>query len=139
MTDLLRRQEATEKTIARFKGKVFDWRAGITCVHLARFHLRNMGHKVPTLPRFRSALAARRALKAGGWESVEDMLDSILPRRPAPSFMTLGDLATVPGTDGLHSILVCAGPFKLLGWHPVDGTFVVYDGGNTEVSGAWQT
>lgn len=137
MIELERRRIATEKTLGRYRHKVFDWSAGITCVHLARFHLKNMGHKPPTLPRFRSALGAKKALKERGWASVAEMLDSMMPRI-APAQMMLGDLAIVPGDSGLESILVCAGPFKLLGWHPEDGTFVVYDGGNAEVEGAWR-
>ena len=137
MVELERRRVATEKTLARYRSKTFDWSNGITCVHLARYHLKNMGHKPPTLPRIRSALGAKKALKANDWASVSEMLDSMLPRI-APARMMLGDIATVPGTEGLDSILVCAGPFKLLGWHPVDGSFTVYDGGNAEVERAWR-
>ena len=96
-----------------------------------------MNHKPPMLPRIRSALAAKRALKERGWANVEAMLDALLPRI-APAQMMLGDLASVSGTDGLDCILICAGPFKLLGWHPEDGRFVTYDGGNAEVAGAWR-
>jgi len=137
MIELVRRQQATQKTLDRYRAKVFDWQTGVTCVHLARFHLKNMGHKVPTLPRIRSALSAKRALKERGWDSVEQMLDSILVRI-TPAQMMLGDVAIVPGDGGLDSILVCAGPFKLLGWSAIDGTFVAYDGGNADVSGAWR-
>lgn len=113
--EMVRRQQATQTTLDRYRPKVFDWRTGITCVHLARFHLKAMGHHVPTVPRIRSALAAKRALQSNGWESVEDMLDSMLPRI-APSMMLLGDLAVVPGEDGFASIMVCAGPQTLIGW-----------------------
>lgn len=133
-----RRRVATQKTLERYRGKTFDWSRGVTCVHLARFHLKNMGHKPPTLPRFRSALGAKKALKERGWTSVENMLDSLLPRLPAPAFMRLGDLAIVEGQDGLDCILVSAGPLKLMGWHPETGAFVVYDGGIDQVTGAWR-
>lgn len=135
--ELERRRVATEKTLARYRGKVFDWRTGITCVHLARAHLRNMGHKPPTLPRFRSPLGAKKALKERGWVSVEAMLDSMLPRI-VPAQMLLGDLAIVPGQDGMDSILVSAGPLKLMGWHPETGDFVLYDDGISAVTGAWR-
>lgn len=137
MIELERRRAATEETLARYRNKVFDWSKGVTCVHLARFHLRNMGHRPPTLPRFRSALGAKRALTERGWESVEHMLDTMLPRI-APAQMMLGDLATVPGQDGLDCILVSAGPLKLMGWHPETGEFVLYDDGISEVTGAWR-
>lgn len=137
MSDLLRRQQATQKTLDRYRPKVFDWRTGVTCVHFARFHLKAMGHKVPTVPRIRTALAAKRAMKANGWDSVEAMLDSLLPRI-APAMMLLGDLAVVPGEDGFASIMVCAGPQKVMGWHQESGQFVVYDGGIGDLAAAWR-
>ncbi len=137
MNDLIRRQIATRKTLATYRAKTFDWMTGINCVALCRYHLRQMGHKLPTLPRIRSALAAKRALKERGWASVPAMLDSFL-EPIAPAQMLLGDVAVVPGDAGMDSILICAGPHKLLGWHPETGAFVVYDGGIGEVTGAWR-
>ena len=135
--ELERRRAATEKTLARYRGKAFDWSAGVTCVHLARQHLRNMGHKVPTLPRFRSALAAKRALKERGWASVAEMLNSLLPYiRPAE--MVLGDLAVVPGDAGLDAIFVCAGPRKVFGWREDADGLVVLDVSMDEMTGAWR-
>jgi hypothetical protein len=131
------RRVATERTLARFRSKVFDWRTGTTCVHLARTHLRNMGHRPATVPRIRSALAARRALKANGWQSVEDMLDSMLPRI-APAQRLLGDLAVVPGGEGMGSIMIALSATKLLGWHPETGAMVIYDGGVEDLTGCWR-
>ena len=135
--DLIRRQRATERTLARYRPKVFDWRTGIHCVRLAHHHLRNMGHKPPALPRVRSPLGAKKALKANGWASVTEMLDELLPRI-APAAMLLGDLAVVPGQDGFDCILICADPHKMMGWHPDTGEFVLYDGGIGELTGAWR-
>ena len=135
--ELERRRVATEKTLERYRGKVFDWSKGITCVHLARFHLRNMGHKPETLPRFRSALGAKKALKERGWSSVADMLDSMMPRI-APAQMVLGDLAIVPGDAGMDSIFICAGPLKVFGWREDRPELVVLDVGLDEFTGAWR-
>lgn len=135
--ELERRRVATEKTLDRYRGKVFDWSKGVTCVHLARFHLRNMGHKPETLPRFRSALGAKKALKERGWSSVADMLDSMMPRI-APAQMVLGDLAIVPGDAGLDSIFICAGPLKVFGWREDRPDLVVLDVGLDELTGAWR-
>src|SRR3546814_18401415 len=49
----VRRKEATQATLDKFKGQPFDWGAGRHCVRLAHFHLRQMGQKPPTLPRIR--------------------------------------------------------------------------------------
>lgn len=135
--DMIRRQQATQRTLERYRPKRFDWRTGVTCVHLARFHLKAMGHPVPTVPRIRSALAARRALQTNGWGSVPEMLDSLLPRI-APAQMLLGDLATVPDSEGFDSILICAGPQKVMGWSAIDGSFVVYDGGIGDLAASWR-
>lgn len=135
--ELERRRVATEKTLKRYRGKVFDWSKGITCVHLARVHLRNMGHKPETLPRFRSALSAKKALKERGWSSVADMLDSMMPRI-APAQMLLGDFAIVPGDAGLDAIFVCAGPLKVFGWREDHPKMVLLDIDLNELTGAWR-
>src|SRR3546814_6440224 len=80
LTEPVRRNEATQSARDKFKGLPFDWSEGRHCVRLAHFHLRQMGRKPPTLPRIRSALAAKKALKERGWASVSDMLDSKIGR-----------------------------------------------------------
>lgn len=137
MSELLRRKRATEATRDRYLGRPFAWKAGHTCVHLARYHLRQMGHKPPKLPQLRSALSARRALDAGGWDDVEAMLDSILPRI-APLEMRLGDLCTGPGEGGIAAIYVCIPPFKLLGWHEEAEGAVIIDFDRSVLTGAWR-
>src|SRR3546814_3483392 len=47
----VRRKEATQAALDKFKGLPFDWSEGRHCVRLAHFHLRQMGRKPPTLPR----------------------------------------------------------------------------------------
>jgi len=136
--ELERRRVATEKTLHRYRGKVFDWSSGITCVHLARFHLKNMGHKPETLPRFRSALGAKKALRERNWESVAEMLDSMMPRI-APARMMLGDLALVPGDAGLDAIFICAGPLKAFGWAVDQDSMAMVDIQNLDgLQGAWR-
>ena len=136
--DLERRRAATDKTRKRYGGRQFDWSKGVTCVHLARTHLRNMGHRPPTLPRFRSALGARKALAARNWDGVGDMLDSLLPRI-APARMKMGDLALGPGDGGLDAIYVCAGPLKLFGWTTTSPYLAVIDINNLDgLKGAWR-
>ena len=137
--DLIRRQEATAATMAKFRGKARSWESGITCAHLARFHLRKMGHRVEPLPRLRSLIAARRALDARGWADVTAMLDAqpgLL--RIAPAQMALGDLATLESGDGLGAIMVCAGPHKLIGWRDDAPEMVVLDVELGELSAVWR-
>lgn len=137
LPEMERRRVATQKTLARYRGKTFDWAKGVTCVHLARAQLKNMGHKPPSLPRFRSALGAKKALKERKWSSVEAMLDNLL-QRIAPAQMLLGDLAVVLGDEGLDAIFVCAGPLKLFGWREDAPALVLLDVSLDELSGAWR-
>lgn len=137
LPELEKRRVATEKTLARFRGKAFDWSQGVTCVHLARAHMRNMGHRPPGLPRFRSAFGAKRALAERKYGSVAGMLDSLLPRI-APARMLLGDICLVPGEDGLDAIFICASPRKVFGWREDATGLVVLDVRPEELTGAWR-
>lgn len=118
---LTERKKRTEKTLAKFRGRGFKWDGGATCIHLFRTHLKNMGHKVPVVPRFTSALTARRAMDAAGFESLEALGDSFLERIP-PASMLLGDVALMQGDDLFDAIAIYAGGGgKVFGWHE-DGT-----------------
>lgn len=115
--DLIRRQRATQATLAKYRARPFDWKKAVTCVHMARFHLRKMGHRIPELPRIRGLIGAKRAMASNGWADVASMLDSQASlERIAPAFMRVGDLAVLPG-EGMDGIVICAGTHKLLGWH----------------------
>lgn len=113
--NLAERVAATEKVVARFRDRPFEWGKERTCIHLARAQMRALGHKPPTVPRFRSALTATRALKATGHDTLEGLLDSLLPRI-APAEMWVGDLALMEGEPPFHAIVIAAGG-KVLGYH----------------------
>lgn len=137
LAELEWRKRATKKTLAEYRNKAFDWSAGVTCVHLCWAHLKHMGHRPPKLPKFDSALAAKRALGEAGFGSVTALLDSMLERIP-PAFMRLGDVAVVEGSDGMDSIVICTGPLALLGWLPDGSKMEVYLGNIADVTGAWR-
>lgn len=139
MADLVRRQAATEKTLAKYRHREADWRTAVSCVHMARSHLRAMGHKPEPMPRVRSEAAARQALVTRGHGNVADLLDAQPGlARIAPAMMLLGDLAVLKSADGLGAIMICAGPQKLLGWREDVAGMVVLDVGLDEVDGAWR-
>lgn len=116
--DLLRRKRATEATLAKYRARAFDWKKGVTCVHMARFHLRAMGHQVETLPRMRGPIGARRVMTERGWADVAAMLDAQASlTRISPAAMLVGDLAVLPADQGFDGIVINAGRHKLLGWH----------------------
>lgn len=137
--ELLRRQEAVNKTLTKFRGRGFDWKAGHTCVHLARFHLRQMGHKPEPIPAFRSEIGALRALKERGCSSVADLLDAQPGlMRVQPAAMRLGDLATVEGAEGVGTVMLCLSAHKLAGWHEDADGMIVLDVSLADISAAWR-
>lgn len=139
LPDLIRRQRATAATMAKFRAKAWSWQDGVTCVHLARFHLRQMGHRPEPMPRVRSLVAAKRALAERGCKTVSDLLDQQPGlMRIAPAQMLLGDLGMLPGLEGLGGIVVCAGPLKLLGWHEEAPGMEVLSAPLQNLIGAWR-
>lgn len=151
--DLIRRADATRHAMNKYRKKEFSWQHAVTCVHLANFHLRKMGHRTPAMPAFRSPLGALRALKAAGFADLPEMLDSIgTIRRVAPAMMLQGDIAVVRGgvVDGedaepgaqemarIGAIVVSAGPHKVFGWRGDHPRMVVLDIGFDEIQAAWR-
>jgi hypothetical protein len=114
MHELERRRVATERTVAKYRARPFDW-DGATCIHLARTQLRNMGHRPPRIPRFYSIIGARRSLKQAGASSIVELIDNLGLERIPPAMMLIGDLAVLPGDEGFDSVVVCAGG-ALIGW-----------------------
>lgn len=136
--ELERRRIATAQTMARYGGLPFDWRKSTTCLHLARFQMKAMGHKPPRMPPIRSAIRAKRELEARGFASVIELMDSLLPRI-APAQMRLGDLAAVPSVEsGLDAMLVNVAPRKFAGWHPDAHLMAVLDIDLANVTAAWR-
>ncbi len=115
--NLAERQAATTRTLERFGGKAFSW-AGANCIRLARTQAANMGHRLPPVPRFRSALGAKRALAARGAESVTALLDQHFARLPGPAYAWLGDLIALPGDPalGIDAIGIADGQGNVWCW-----------------------
>lgn len=137
MTELERRALAVKNTQARFEGRPFDWRKSATCIHLVRFHAAQMGHDVPTVPRFRSALTAKRALAATGWQTLPALLDSMFDRIP-PAFARVGDVMALPGDGGFEAIVIRAGVNKWIGWHEDAAGCTVVSADMDAAIGAWR-
>ncbi|MEM9085774.1 MAG: hypothetical protein AAGB23_07615 [Pseudomonadota bacterium] len=116
MKEIQRRVAATAKTKDRFDGKPFDWKKAATCVHLMRYHASKMGHNIRTVPRFRSALSAKRVLKELGFDTLPELMDSYFDRIP-PAEMRTGDVAAFPGEDGFESLMIYGQLRAFIGWH----------------------
>lgn len=135
-SSLIFRRDATSRTLSRFRGAEFDW-SQMTCVHLAHAHLSEMGHVLPEIPAFDTAISARAALQNRGWTSVADMLDDFV-ERISPSRMIVGDLALIEGAGGLDAIFICAGPLKVFGWREDQRGLVLLDVSLDRLQGAWR-
>lgn len=131
MNELLRRQQALERTLAKYRNRPIDFKT-VDCVRAARFHLLQLGHKPPPMPRYQSLIGARRAAdKVGGLEA---LLDSLLPRI-APAAMWLGDIALLEGEGALDAVYFNLGG-KLAGWHETAEHMVNVTA--LSVKGAWR-
>lgn len=137
MMELERRALATRKTEARFRDKPFRWDGAATCIHLMRYQARNMGHKVPTVPRFQSALGAKRALLKMGHEDLLSLMDSMLPRI-APAMMRIGDIMAVKGDEHFHALVIRGSATKFLGWHDDAQGCTIIDIPLENAVGAWR-
>ncbi|MGN5373295.1 DUF6950 family protein [Sphingomonas hankookensis] len=114
--NLVERRDVTQATMDHFAAKPFDWAKAATCVHLVRQHVRAMGHRVPPVPRFRSALTARAALKSRGWNDLAAMMDAVLPRI-LPSEVLVGDVVEMPGEgDAFGALGIAVGNGRVLGY-----------------------
>lgn len=115
--DLIARRDATQRTMDKFRDRPFDWAARSTCLHLAAYHLRQLGHRAPPVPAIRSLLGAKRAMTKRGWADVGEMLAGIGLLEIPPATMIVGDLAVLQSdSDGIGAITISVGG-KVMGWH----------------------
>jgi hypothetical protein len=113
--NLAERADRTREVIARFEGKAFAWDKAATCVHLARAQMRAMGHRPPSVPRFRSPLTARRALKTLGHDNLRSLFGALLPEIP-PALLWVGDIVLGAG-EPFEAAAVYVGNGHYRGWH----------------------
>lgn len=115
---LAARVERTERTLREWRERPFQW----CCVHMARAHARNMGHrKLPVVPEIGSAADALRVLKAMEHASLAELLNAYFERLPAPAFALVGDILLLPGEDGRADVLgaigIADGAGNIWAWH----------------------
>lgn len=138
---LAERARKTEAVIGRYRDKPFDW-ADAHCILLAHEQAVGMGHKVPAVPSFHSLKGAKLALKKRGVSTVAGLLDKYFKRLPAPAFMLVGDLCTLPGDpddDGLECVCIADGQGNLFGWHASDPSKLsVIKFAMADVAAAWR-
>jgi hypothetical protein len=105
---LIKRHDALQATMDKYRHRPFDWATGATCIHMFRFHARKMGHRIEAVPKLTGPIDARRELKKRGYDSVEAMFDDLLT--PIPVAMMLpGDVSVLPDDSGLGGIIISLG------------------------------
>ena len=138
MHEIQRRVNATQATEKRLRDRPFDWSKSATCIHLMRFHAAQLGYDMPIVPRFRTALSARKALKKMGFETLPELMDSMFERIPS-AFMRVGDMLALPGDGGFHSLVIKGDKTKFLGWHEDDRGCTIIDIHRIDLAeGAWR-
>jgi hypothetical protein len=137
--DMLRRLEAVERTKAKFGGKAFALGSN-DCGKLLAFHLKAMGHKLPSSGSYTTEAGAIRACRRAGGDTLTEVLDKHLERIP-PAAMLLGDVAILKSEDEeetasrLGAAVVHLGG-KMMGWHPDQAELAVMD--ILAVEAAWR-
>lgn len=119
MIEMIRRQQAAQATVDRFKGQ--PWQLGKNdCVRMAAFALRKMGHR-PKLGKagtYTTGAGALRALKRAGFNSLAEALDALGLARIPPAAALPGDIIMIPGEAPLDGALtVAVGNGRVLGYH----------------------
>lgn len=137
MNDMQRRVIATTATDKRFRNIPFDWGKAATCIHLMQYHARKMGHRMPKVPRFRSAFGARKRLESMGYKSVVEVMDAYFERIPV-SFMLPGDIMAIPGDGGFECLCIKGERQKFLGWHESAEGCTIMEADVNAALGAWR-
>lgn len=119
---LIKRKEAIDKVMARFGSKEFKL-GSVDCMKMFKFHMTNMGHKLPSTGNYKTELEAARVIKRHGGKNIADLVDKYLERIP-PAMMLPGDIGMppsdpdAPGSKMGTVVIKVAGGGKYLGWHP---------------------
>lgn len=102
---------AAEQVRARFIGKPFVW-GETDCARMAALDLKLLGHK-PAMARFggyKSAQAAKAALRKGGFKSVHSVLDDMGLQRIPWALAMAGDLVSLPTREAMAALGVVLAP-----------------------------
>ena len=119
MIEMIRRQQAAQSAVNRFRGQPFAYGKN-DCARMAALVLRKMGHRSPLAKAgaYSSAFGAAKALKRLGYASVAEALDAIGLLRIAPAAALPADIVLIPGEGELGGALAIAvGNGRVLGYH----------------------
>lgn len=112
--DMIKRMEATQRTVDAFKGRTFDDRKA-DCIRLIGCHARHMGRRIK-IPAYRDASSAAKALRAAGFKTLGEAMDKHFTRIDRTKVL-MSDIIEMPGSNGFSSLAVAVGNGRVLGFH----------------------
>ena len=138
MIEMIRRQQAAQAAVDRFKGQ--PWQLGKNdCVRMAAFVLRKMGHR-PQLGKagtYSTGAGALRALKRAGFDTLAEALDALGLERIPPAAARVADIVMIPAGEPFDGALTIAvGNGRVLGFHENSSAAEVLQ--PVEVIAAWR-
>ncbi|MBB4154183.1 hypothetical protein GGQ80_002093 [Sphingomonas jinjuensis] len=119
MIEMIRRQQAAQAAVDRFKGQPLAFGRN-DCGRLAAMVLRAMGHASPLARAgsYSTALGASRAIQRLGHSSLDQVLDGMGLSRITPAAALVADIIMLPGEGPFGGALtVAVGNGRVLGWH----------------------
>jgi hypothetical protein len=143
---LERRRDAAQATLDEFTARPFGLDRKNDCAHIALFHLKKLGIKIPVakVGTYKTPLAARAALRrAFGAETLQEVADKYF-ERIAPAAALVGDLIEFRGTESpIGAIAVYIGNDTVICYHEEhpEGAIagrILYEEGDAPLA-AWRT
>jgi hypothetical protein len=124
MHPMIRRQQAVEKTLARFNDKPLTYGRD-DCARMVAFCLKKMGLKASLLPggSYSSKLGAAKALKRLGHDGLPEAVDALGLPRIAPAAALPGDIIALPAEAFGGALMIVVGNGRAFGFF--DGRFQV--------------
>lgn len=138
MSPMIRRVEAVQATIDRFRDKPLKLGTD-DCVRMAAFALRKQGVRASLLKAgsYSSEVGARRVMKRLGYETLADAVDALGLPRIAPAMALPGDILSLRSKEGDVALTVAVGNGRVLGFWEAAGVCTVFQ--PVEYGDAWRS
>lgn len=138
MSPMIRRVEAVQATIDRFRDKPLKLGTD-DCVRMAAFALRKQGVRASLLKAgsYSSEVGARRVMKRLGYETLADAVDALGLPRIAPAMALPGDILSLRSKEGDVALTVAVGNGRVLGFWEAAGVCTVFQ--PVEYADAWRS
>ena len=136
MNPLLKRQQATALTVAKYQGRAFKW-GSCDCGKVGAFHARKFGWKMPKTGTYKSAIGAAKYLRSLGADTLPDLWDLLGFPRIAPAFAMTGDFVSFQTDDPIGGVGIVVGGGKIMAFHESHAGMVMIDADWSKITRAW--